>query len=210
MVMLPRLLSLVLVAAVAKAVAKAAAAERRPPHATNVTMYNLRPATYAQDLRDKDSADAAGDIFFYIADRLVAPYGCRHSGGHEWFCSGMATMLEHDQVYSQIVVEVDGRFGGCPSGANNCSAYRDCNPDPSDPTGVKWRCGFGAAPRTTPKLSCLSCQRRIRSIMACPYTKYRPHPHAASRAPELHVPIRAAPVRAQRVSLALDRAQPPH
>jgi hypothetical protein len=145
MVMLPRLLSLVLVAAVAKAVAKAAAAERRPPHATNVTMYNLRPATYAQDLRDKDSADAAGDIFFYIADRLVAPYGCRHSGGHEWFCSGMATMLEHDQVYSQIVVEVDGRFGGCPSGANNCSAYRDCNPDPSDPTGVKWRCGFGDA-----------------------------------------------------------------
>ena len=54
-------------------------------------------------------------------------------------------MLEHDQVYSQIVVEVDARFGGCPSGANNCSAYRDCNPDPSDPTGVKWRCGFGNA-----------------------------------------------------------------
>ena len=96
---LPQLLSLLSLTA---APAAKAAAERRPPHATNVTMYNLRPATYAQDLRDKDSADAPGDIFFYIADRLVAPYGCRHSGGREWFCSGMATMLEHDQVYSQI------------------------------------------------------------------------------------------------------------
>jgi hypothetical protein len=134
----------VLVAAVAAAASRGTTehAIRRPTNPVNVTLYNLRPASYAQDLRDKDSADAAGDIFFYLADRLVAPYGCRHSDGHEWFCSGMATMLEHDQVYSEIVVEVDGSFGGCPSGANDCSAYRDCNPDPSDPTGLRWRCGF--------------------------------------------------------------------
>lgn len=72
----------------------------------------------------------------------------------------MATMLEHDQVYSQLVVEVDGSFGGCPSGANNCSAYRDCNPDPKDPTGVRWRCGFSDA---------------------CPY-KPPPPPHQPTRA----------------------------
>ena len=29
-------------------------------------------------LANQDSADAAGDIFFYITDRLLTPYACRH------------------------------------------------------------------------------------------------------------------------------------
>ena len=35
--------------------------------------YGLRPQNLSVTLHDKNTADAAGDIFFWISDRLVAP-----------------------------------------------------------------------------------------------------------------------------------------
>jgi hypothetical protein len=39
-------------------------------------------------------------------------------------------------------VEVDGSFGGCRSGADSCSNYADCNPQPGDGP-VVWECDCG-------------------------------------------------------------------
>ena len=47
--------------------------------------------------------------------------------------------LDHDSVYTQYTLTVDSTFGGCPSGARDCSKYGACNP--TDPTGTKpWKC----------------------------------------------------------------------
>ena len=119
---------------------------RRPPRAFNLTVISLRPANESTDLDNKDSADAAGDLFFYITDRFVMPYGCRHSQNQEWYCSPNQRALidAPNQVYSQVLIEVDSFFGGCPSGDCSCDPtpgslfpcpkqgsfeYADCNPD---------------------------------------------------------------------------------
>ena len=49
---------------------------RRPAHAVNLTVIALRPYNIST-LNDKDSADAAGDIFFYVGDTLPQKYACR-------------------------------------------------------------------------------------------------------------------------------------
>lgn len=53
-------------------------AQRRPAHAINVTVLALRPYNIST-LNDKDSADAAGDIFFYVGDTLPQQYACRRT-----------------------------------------------------------------------------------------------------------------------------------
>ena len=39
---------------------------QRPNNPTPVTVYGLRPYNLSADLSDKDTADAAGDVFFYL------------------------------------------------------------------------------------------------------------------------------------------------
>jgi hypothetical protein len=104
-----------------------------PHNAQNLTVISLRPYNQSADLTNKDSADAGGDLFFYITDRFVQPYGCRHSNNSEWYCSDSQRKLIDgpNQVYTQVVVAVDPSFGGCPSGDVACAKYADCNPDSS-------------------------------------------------------------------------------
>ena len=52
--------------------------QRRPAHPINVTVLALRPYNIST-LNDKDSADAAGDIFFYVGDTLPQQYACRRT-----------------------------------------------------------------------------------------------------------------------------------
>ena len=47
---------------------------RVPANPASVLFYNLRPRNLSTDIIEKDSADALGDIFFYITDRLAVPY----------------------------------------------------------------------------------------------------------------------------------------
>ena len=139
-----------------------------PPRAQNITVTALRPINQSVDLVNKDSADLAGDLFFYITDRFVIPYGCKHSGNQEWYCSPAQRALidAPDQVYTQVLIEVDSSFGGCPSGdctcdpskvepdgrsscatescssqsnTTNCAKYADCNPNSEG----EFHCGCG-------------------------------------------------------------------
>jgi hypothetical protein len=45
-----------------------------------------------------------------------------------------------DQVYTELKVEVDSTWGGCPTGFENCSQYADCNPSSGANKTVDWRC----------------------------------------------------------------------
>lgn len=114
-----------------------------PPNPVNVTMYNLRPYNLTSDISEKDSADAMGDIFFYITDRLVTPYACRHSSQiHPPFmCEDFQKVLQtHDQVYTKLIVQVDSSFGGCANGSVTCSKYADCNPVVQQNSELQWDC----------------------------------------------------------------------
>ena len=116
---MPLLLAALLAAAAAAA---ASSPVRRPPNAVNLTVISLRPYHQSADLRNKNSADAGGDLFFYITDRFVMPFGCRQSQGREWYCSPNQRDLidAPNQVYTQAVLEIDPSFGGCPSGDCRC------------------------------------------------------------------------------------------
>jgi hypothetical protein len=50
-------------------------------------------------LENKDTGDAAGDIFFYIGDRLPQTYACRRDP-HAFGCNERS-ILVHDSVYTQ-------------------------------------------------------------------------------------------------------------
>ena len=49
-----------------------------PENAINITVYGLRPHQLGSTLVDKDTGDAAGDLFFFLGDRLLIPMACRH------------------------------------------------------------------------------------------------------------------------------------
>ena len=114
-------LSLVLTSAVS-----IASATVQPPNALNITLYGLRPLTLASDIINKDTADPAGDIFFYFGDRLLIDTACRNDPS--WYMCKDQKELSYDSVYDQYIVEVDQTFGGCPSGAPSCTKYGACNP----------------------------------------------------------------------------------
>ena len=110
---------------------------RRPANPVNLTVISLRPSNLT-GLSNKDSADAAGDLFFFLGDRLPEPMHCRADPTYP-MCASMA-IVRHDSVYTKYVLEVDGSFGGCPSGDAACTRYGSCNPDTSDPSGSTWAC----------------------------------------------------------------------
>jgi len=119
-----------------------------PQSPENVTVYGLRPKNLSFTLENKDSADAAGDIFFWISDRLVAPYACRVSEGNWWGCHEQGT-LDHDSVYTKSVIAVDStwpnktKYGECSSDPGH-ACYAACNP--SDQSGSEWRCNCNSNP----------------------------------------------------------------
>eukprot|EP01044_Picomonas_judraskeda_P020120 COSAG03_NODE_4397_length_1566_cov_25.242672_2_plen_114_part_01 len=81
----------------------------RPRNPTNQTVYGLRPYNLSQPLlaTNYDWGDAGGDIFFLLTDVLSLPYACSVSNGSWWACRERGA-LGHDQVYTQLVLEVDG------------------------------------------------------------------------------------------------------
>lgn len=83
-----------------------------------------------------DWGDAGGDIFFLITDVLSLPYACSVSHGSWWACSQRGA-LGHDQVYTQLVLEVDGDVLRPDDGTLDGATYSDCNPDK---TGAQFHC----------------------------------------------------------------------
>jgi hypothetical protein len=51
---------------------------QRPANPRSILVYGLRPYNLTADLSDKDTADAAGDVFFFLGDRLLIPTACRN------------------------------------------------------------------------------------------------------------------------------------
>ena len=49
---------------------------QRPNNPTPVTVYGLRPYNLSADLSDKDTADAAGDVFFYLGGAKASRSTC--------------------------------------------------------------------------------------------------------------------------------------
>jgi aromatic ring-cleaving dioxygenase len=117
-----------------------------PAHPTNLTVWGLRPRNLSSSVANKNTADQAGDIFFYITDRMVAPYACRVNPT-EWFCKEQGA-LAHDSVYTQTVLEVDGSWPNA-SAHGRCSSdpgrgcYAACNP--VDASGAIFACKCGEA-----------------------------------------------------------------
>lgn len=111
---------------------------RRPDNAVNITVIGLRPSNLSSSLDNKDTADAAGDLFYYVGDRMPQPMQCRKQ---PWYplCKDRK-IVAHDGVYTQYLLEVDSTFGGCPSGDASCTKYGICEPVDSDPSGATWSC----------------------------------------------------------------------
>ena len=77
----------------------------------------------------------------------MAPYACRISNGSWWGCHEQGT-LDHDSVYTQTVLEVEGDWpnqtshGQCSTDPGR-GCYAACNP--SDQSGAEWRCGCSSS-----------------------------------------------------------------
>ena len=111
----------------ALALAGVAAAQKTPPNATTVKVVALRPA-YLPGISDKDTADVAGDIFFWLKDRILHPMHCRRDPS--WGQCNSAPLLYEDNVYTWSEVAATLPWGH----------YASCNPVPSDPSGKTWSC----------------------------------------------------------------------
>lgn len=99
-------------------------------------LYLYRALTRSPSLPLPSHPDALGDIFFYFGDRFLIPAACRQDP--TWYLCKTQQELSHDSVYTQYTLEVDGSYGGCPSGARSCNKYAACNP--IDAAGAEWRC----------------------------------------------------------------------
>ena len=80
----------------------------RPMVPVSLTVFGLRPLNLT-GLTNKNTGDAAGDLFFFLTDRFVAPFACRVTKGKWWACKEQGT-LAHDSVYTKTILEVDGTW----------------------------------------------------------------------------------------------------
>jgi hypothetical protein len=103
------------------------ASQATPPNATDLQVVALRPYQIA-GLNDKDSADIAGDIFFWIKDRVLFPMHCRRDP--DWSLCNSTGILTHDSVYQQTLLSINPEYGN----------YASCNPNTTDPSGKTWHC----------------------------------------------------------------------
>lgn len=98
----------------------------------NITVFRLTP-DHVTGLLDKDSGDAAGDVYFGLEEKIT-PMHCRHEPGYykcQWLNGTGGGSDTPSNVYVQMVVEVDGTWG----------PYGRCNPDAEAPGD--WSCAFG-------------------------------------------------------------------
>lgn len=105
-------------------------------------MLGMRPAFMdPADMGDKDWADVAGDLFFYIGDQMANRVYCHDNPGKP-LCSCEITC--EDQVYSQVVLELthgdDSLNTDTSRGRNN--GYAPCNPS-GTPDDYTYRCVGG-------------------------------------------------------------------
>lgn len=91
------------------------AANPGPANAINTTVYALRPLDLV-DITDKDSADAPGDIFFWLKDHIIKPMHCRVDP--TWHQCSEAGTIDVNMVYQEFVVEHDATAVGI---------YESCN-----------------------------------------------------------------------------------
>ena len=101
---------------------------RRPQNPKNLTVVGLRPYELP-DLNNKDTADALGDIYFWLTDKVLLPYTCREDPG--FLLCNSSGLVADNQVYEQTVLEIDG---------GDVGQYALCNPETSDPSGHTWEC----------------------------------------------------------------------
>ena len=92
-----------------------------PGHRENLTVYRVTPYNVS-GLDNKNTGDAAGDLFFRLGDELWLRSFCRaHPELHYDRCKGGnwadAGLLRND-VYASFTVETDGSYG----------PYSQCNP----------------------------------------------------------------------------------
>ena len=128
------------------------AARARPRSPVELAVYGLRPANLSTTLENRNTGDAAGDLFFFLTDRFVAPYACRVTNGSWWACGEQRT-LAHDSVYTKTVLEVEGAWpnataeGRCSSNPGH-ACYSPCNP--TDANGSRFSCGCARVPSPPP------------------------------------------------------------
>jgi len=97
-------------------------ASKVSPTSFDVTRYT--PADVL-GLDDKDSADAAGDMYFGL-EELITPMHCRTNPNYFKCANGTGRFLYYDDVYIRYRVQFDGVFG----------PYSACNPRGYD----HWTC----------------------------------------------------------------------
>ena len=115
-----------------------------PSNPVNTTLYALRPLDLV-DITDKNSADAPGDIFFWMKDHIVKPRHCRVQPN--WHQCGESSIIDVNMVYQKFVVEHDSTQVG---------NYASCNPDHDDPSGKTWACAcHGGGHGPSPSNSCV-------------------------------------------------------
>ena len=124
----------------------------QPANPVEQIVYGLRPANLSATLENRNTGDAAGDLFFFLTDRFVAPFACRVTQGRWWACKEQRT-LAHDSVYTKTVLAVEGGWpnrtadGSCSPDAGH-ACYSPCNP--SDLNGSTFRCGCSSSPAPPP------------------------------------------------------------
>ena len=82
----------------------------------NLTVTRYTPADVA-GLTDKDSGDAAGDLYFGL-EELITPMHCRRDPSYFKCQNGTGRYLYYNDTYVRYTVEFDGVFG----------PYSACNP----------------------------------------------------------------------------------
>jgi hypothetical protein len=71
----------------------------------------------------------AGDIYFWLTDKILTPYTCREDP--HWPLCNSSKEIGDNQVYVKNVIEINNDAIG---------KYSLCNPLTSDPTGHTWHC----------------------------------------------------------------------
>lgn len=83
-----------------------------PEYATNVTLYHINPLSLGVVPSDQDTGDALGDMFFDLRSKVL-PFECAQYANSTWavFDCQNPEVIADDLVITQLVLEVDNRFG---------------------------------------------------------------------------------------------------
>ena len=90
-------------------------------------VIGLRPYGVAPDLRNVDTGDLAGDLFFFFGDRLAFARACAQNASGAEFCNCEVTC--DDNVYVQSTVRLQNNTSRSSSRSNNNRYYPDDDGD---------------------------------------------------------------------------------